>query len=68
MTIRTQYDAQNRLAAEVILADRERYAGLQVMWAEMWMQNHGGVVCAEISGLCAPDDRRCLEKSTGCLA
>ena len=34
-------DRDNRQASEVILADLERYAGIQVMWARAWMRNHG---------------------------
>ncbi len=32
-----KYEAGNRAAAEVILADPERYAGIQVIWAQMFM-------------------------------
>ena len=34
------FDSLNRMASEIILADRERYAGLPVMWAEMWQAGH----------------------------
>ena len=34
------FNALNRMASEIILADRERYAGLPVMWAEMWQAGH----------------------------
>jgi hypothetical protein len=34
------YEEQNRQAAEIILRERERYAGLPVMWAERWLAGH----------------------------
>jgi hypothetical protein len=34
------FDFLNRMASEIILAERERYAGLPVMWAEMWQAGH----------------------------
>ncbi len=33
-------DRDNRQAAEVILADPERYAGIQATWARAWMEKH----------------------------
>ena len=36
------FDSLNRMASEIILADRLRYAGLPVMWAEMWQAGHPG--------------------------
>jgi hypothetical protein len=35
-----KYDAGNREAAEIILADPERYAGLPLEWARLWMERH----------------------------
>lgn len=34
------YVRENREAAHIILADRERYAGLLVEWAELFLQEH----------------------------
>ena len=36
------FDSLNRMASEIILADKLRYAGLPVMWAEMWQAGHPG--------------------------
>ena len=33
-------DRDNRQAAEVILADQERYQGIQLTWARAWMEKH----------------------------
>lgn len=35
-----RYDQQNREAAEIILADPERYAGICLEWAQLWHRNH----------------------------
>ncbi len=35
------YDAANRQAARLILADVERYAGLMDAWARLWCERHG---------------------------
>ena len=35
-----KYDAGNRETAEIILADPERYAGLPLEWARLWMERH----------------------------
>ena len=35
-----KYDRDNRIAARIILADPERYAGLPLIWARMWTENH----------------------------
>jgi hypothetical protein len=34
-----RYAVSNHEAAEIILRDRERYAGLPVMWAEVLLQS-----------------------------
>ena len=39
-TRQQHYDAANREAAEVILAD-QRYEGLPLEWATQWMSRHG---------------------------
>ena len=31
----------NAQAADLILRDRDRYAGLPVFWAELWLQKNG---------------------------
>ncbi|HKD45176.1 MAG TPA: hypothetical protein VKD24_05920 [Candidatus Angelobacter sp.] len=41
------FDADNRRAAEIILADPEKYAGLPLIWAELWMKNHPQASAAE---------------------
>jgi hypothetical protein len=33
----------NRNAAQIILANAERYDGLPVLWALLWVRRHGGV-------------------------
>lgn len=33
-------DSENRQAAEIILADPEKYDGLPLLWANLWMSNH----------------------------
>lgn len=39
----SRYDDPNRLAAEIILADPDKYkGGLMWIWAELWMAAHGG--------------------------
>jgi hypothetical protein len=32
--------AGNEIAARIILADPVKYAGLMVMWAQLWMRRH----------------------------
>lgn len=34
-----RYDRDNAVAARIILADPERYAGAQLVWARMWTEN-----------------------------
>jgi hypothetical protein len=41
------YEADNRQAAEIILADPERYAGLPLMWAEIVLRRNHMVTIKE---------------------
>jgi hypothetical protein len=41
------YEADNRLAAEIILADPERNAGLPLMWAEMFLKRNSTMTIKE---------------------
>jgi hypothetical protein len=36
--------ADNEQAAAIILADPRRYAGLPVIWAQLWMENVQGII------------------------
>lgn len=36
MTVAEKYEAGNREAAAIILANPERYAGLPLEWAQLW--------------------------------
>jgi hypothetical protein len=38
--VRARHQRQNREAAELILRNRERYAGLPVEWAELWLKRN----------------------------
>lgn len=40
---RTNILAGNALAARIILADPGRYAGLPLIWAQLWMSRWGKV-------------------------
>lgn len=39
MKARADIAAGNELAARIILADPARYAGLPVIWAQLWRKN-----------------------------
>jgi hypothetical protein len=41
------FDADNRRAARIILADPEKHAGLALAWAKLWRERHPDV-CLEI--------------------
>lgn len=38
------YDRGNSQAAAIILSDRERYAGILVSWAELYLERNGAAV------------------------
>ena len=40
----TRYDAGNGEAAAVILSNPQKYAGLQTVWAVLWMSRHRTVL------------------------
>jgi hypothetical protein len=43
MPKRTDYDRGNEDAARIILADPERYDGLPLQWAKLWVARHGAL-------------------------
>ena len=41
MTLADKYERDNRKAAEIILGDPQKYEGLPVEWAQLWILRHG---------------------------
>lgn len=58
LTAKDQADQQNLIAARVIMGDPERYAGAQLLWAQMFMERYEREQAASNRNLDGNDSRR----------